>query len=127
MAVGLIILPLTNDFAAFLVVGMLTGLGNGFGAGINMTLGADFSPDVGRGEFLGVWRLISDVGQAGGPVVISVLAGVASLGVASVASGGIGFAGAALLLAFVPETLRLNRQRIADQLAAAADADASSA
>ncbi len=118
MAIGLVILPLTNDFASFLAVGMLTGLGNGFGAGINMTLGSDFSPDIGRGEFLGVWRLISDVGQAGGPVVISVLTGVASLGVASVASGGIGFVGAALLLAFVPETLKRNRQRIAEHLAA---------
>ena len=44
-----------------------------------MTLGADFAPDVGRGEFLGVWRLISDIGQAGGPVVISVLTGLSSL------------------------------------------------
>jgi len=113
MAVGLAILPFTDDFASFLVVGMLTGLGNGFGAGINMTLGADFSPDVGRGEFLGVWRLISDVGQAGGPVIISVLTGVASLAAASVVSGGFGVAGAALMLAFVPETLRRNRARIA--------------
>ena len=63
MAVGLAILPLTNTFTTFLLVGMLLGLGNGFGSGINMTLGADFSPDVGRGEFLGVWRLISDIGQ----------------------------------------------------------------
>jgi MFS family permease len=50
MAIGLAILPLTDSFGAFLVVGMLTGLGNGFGAGINMTLGADFSPDVSSGE-----------------------------------------------------------------------------
>jgi MFS family permease len=119
MALGLLILPLTESFASFLAIGMLTGLGNGFGAGINMTLGADFSPDVGRGEFLGVWRLISDIGQAGGPVVISVLTGLASLGAASVASGGIGLAGAAMLMAFVPETLQRNRRRIADRVAAA--------
>jgi MFS family permease len=123
MAVGLLILPLTSDFAAFLAVAVFTGLGNGFGAGINMTLGADFSPDVGRGEFLGVWRLISDVGQAGGPVVISVLTALASLGAASVASGGIGLAGAALLLAFVPEPLKRHRQRLAARLTAG-DADA---
>jgi MFS family permease len=122
MAIGLIILPLTQTFASFLAVGMLTGLGNGFGAGINMTLGSDFSPDIGRGEFLGVWRLISDIGQAGGPVVISVLTGVASLGAASVASGGIGLVGAVMLMAFVPETLKRNRQRIADRLAADVEA-----
>jgi MFS family permease len=126
MAVGLLILPLTSDFADFLLVGLLTGLGNGFGAGINMTLGADFSPDVGRGEFLGVWRLISDVGQAGGPVVISVLTGLASLGAASVVSGGIGLAGAAVLLVFLPEPLKRNRKRIAEHLRAPAGGDASS-
>jgi MFS family permease len=106
MAAGLLLLPLTDSFGSFLVVGLLTGLGNGFGAGINMTLGADFAPDVGKGEFLGVWRLISDVGQGGGPVLISAVIGAASLAAASVVSGGIGFAGAALLVLFVPEPLK---------------------
>jgi MFS family permease len=105
MAFGLMLLPLTDSFETFLAVGLITGIGNGFGAGINMTLGADFSPPVGRGEFLGVWRLISDTGQAGGPLVISVLTGLGSLGRASVASSGIGFVGAALMLFLVPETL----------------------
>ena len=105
MAFGLALLPLTDSFETFLAVGLITGIGNGFGAGINMTLGADFSPPVGRGEFLGVWRLISDTGQAGGPLVISVLTGLGSLGLAAVASSGIGFAGAALMFFLVPETL----------------------
>jgi MFS family permease len=108
LALGLLILPLTQGFEAFLFVAFLTGLGNGFGAGLNMTLGADFAPDVGRGEFLGVWRLLADVGQAGGPAIISVITGVSSLAVASVVSGGIGFVGAAILLAFMPETLKKN-------------------
>jgi MFS family permease len=109
MAAGLAILPLTDSFGAFLAVGLLTGLGNGFGAGINMTLGADFAPDAGKGEFLGLWRLISDVGQAGGPVVISVMTALATLAAASVVTGGIGFVGAALMLAFVPEPLKRRR------------------
>jgi MFS family permease len=111
MAAGLAILPLTDSFAAFLAVGLLTGLGNGFGSGINMTLGADFAPDVGKGEFLGVWRLVSDVGQGGGPVVISAVTALATLGAASIVTGGIGFVGAALLILFVPEPLKLNRAR----------------
>jgi MFS family permease len=110
MAIGFLVLPLTSELGSFMLVGALTGLGNGFGAGINMTLGADFSPQVGRGEFLGVWRLISDVGQAGGPLVISGLTGIASLAVASVASGGIGLAGTILVLLYVPETLRRRRE-----------------
>ena len=106
LAAGLVVLPLTHGFGPFLGVAFLTGLGNGFGAGINMTLGADFAPDTRRGEFLGVWRLLADVGQAGGPAIISVITGISSLAAASVVSGGIGLAGAAILLAFMPETLR---------------------
>jgi MFS family permease len=110
MAVGLILLPLTTDFWSFLAIGALTGLGNGFGSGINMTLAADFSPAIGRGEFLGVWRLVSDVGQAGGPIVISGLTGLGSLTLAAVVSGGIGIAGALLVVLFVPESLRMHRE-----------------
>ncbi len=109
MAISLAILPLTDIFTTFLLVGMLIGLGNGFGSGINMTLGADFSPDVGRGEFLGVWRLISDVGQGGGPIVISAVTGLVTLGAASVVTGGIGLFGAALMVLLVPEPLKRRR------------------
>ena len=106
MAIGLTLLPLTETFWTFLVVGLLIGLGNGFGSGINMTLGADFSPDVGRGEFLGLWRLVGDLGQGGGPVVISGVTGLATLGAASVVTGGVGLVGAALMLLLVPEPLK---------------------
>ena len=106
--IRLVALPLTDTLATFLIIAFITGLGNGFGAGINQTLGADFAPDVGRGEFLGVSGLITDVGQAGGPAVISAIVGVASLAAASVVSGGIGFVGAAILLAYMPETLKKN-------------------
>jgi MFS family permease len=119
MALGLLVLPLSSDFVTFLMIGLITGLGNGFGAGINMTLGADFSPSVARGEFLGVWRLITDIGQASGPLVISVLTGIGSLTVASLASGGIGIFGAAMMIALVPETL--NRARRGFTTAVVAD------
>ena len=36
-----------------------------------MTLGADYSPAVGRAHFLGVWRLMSDLGSTGGPALLS--------------------------------------------------------
>jgi MFS family permease len=106
MAGGLLLMPLAQDFLSFALIGVLTGLGNGLGAGINMTLGADFAPDNARGEFLGVWRLISDVGQVGGPMFIGALSALGSLALASVASGGLGLAGALIMALFVPETLR---------------------
>jgi MFS family permease len=106
MAAGMLILPFTHDFVSFMAVAVVTGVGNGFGAGINMTLGADFAPEVGRGEFLGVWRVVSDIGLVGGPVAISAITAVAGLATASVISGGIGLAGAAMMGFLVTETLK---------------------
>jgi MFS family permease len=106
LAASFFILPFTQDIYSFMAVAALSGFGNGLGAGINMTLGADFSPNVGRGEFLGAWRVMADLGGVGGPVVISALTGLGSLALASVASGGIGLAGAAIMVFLVPETLR---------------------
>jgi MFS family permease len=105
LSLGLLLLPFSHNFVTFLGVGMLTGMGNGFGAGIVMTLGADFAPETRRGEFLGVWRLMSDIGQAGGPMIISLLTSIGSLAVASYASGGIGVAGTLMMLFLVRETL----------------------
>lgn len=105
LSVGLLLIPLATTATLFVVVAMLTGLGNGMGAGIVMTLGADFSPVRNRAEFLGVWRLLSDVGQLGGPLVLSGITGLATLGLASVATGGIGLLGALVMWRFVPETL----------------------
>jgi MFS family permease len=118
LAAGLLVIPLSHNFLSFMGIAVLTGMGNGFGAGIVMTLGADFAPAIGRGEFLGVWRLLSDIGQAGGPLVIGALTAVVSLGAAAIASGGIGLAGAAILLLFVPETLKRGPPMSLDDAAA---------
>ena len=106
LSISMVLLPLTDTFATLVLVGILSGIGNGISSGINMTLGADFSPPGARGEFLGVWRLVSDVGTAGGPVVIAAIAGATTLGVASVATGGIGLIGAVVLITLVPEPLK---------------------
>ena len=84
----------------------MIGFGNGLGSGIVMTLGADFAPSTGRAEFLGVWRLIGDVGTAGGPLLVAVVEIGGSLAAASVAVGAIGLAGAVVLFGWLPETLR---------------------
>ncbi len=106
LAAGLLLVPLATTSTLFVAVAMLTGLGNGMGAGIVMTLGADFSPVRGRAEFLGVWRLLSDAGQLAGPLVLSAVTGLATLGLASVVTGVIGLVGAAVMWRFVPETLQ---------------------
>jgi MFS family permease len=106
LSLGLLILPVTTELYGFTLVAMLTGIGNGLGPGIVMTLGADFSPEGRRGEFLGVWRFISDVGSAGGPLVVSFIVGVASLALAAMVTAAFGFTGAAVMWLRVPETLR---------------------
>ena len=51
LAIGTAVVPLTTSSAWLMVAAVLIGLGNGFGAGIVMTLGADYSPAVGRPKF----------------------------------------------------------------------------
>jgi MFS family permease len=110
LATGFLLVPLTDSFTTLAAVGVLMGLGNGMGSGIVMTLGADFSPATGRASFLGVWRLVSDLGQAGGPLVVSAVAAVASLGPASLAIGGLGLVGASVFLFAMPEPLHQARR-----------------
>jgi MFS family permease len=106
LAVSLTLLPLTDAFAPLFAVGLLAGVGNGLSAGLGMTLAADFAPREARGEFLGVWRLVNDVGTASGPLVVSGVAAIASLGAACIATAGLGGAGALVMYFLVAETLR---------------------
>ena len=106
LSLSLALLPFTASFWPFLAVVLLSGLGNGFGTGIVMTVGADISPHTNRGEFLGVWRLVGDAGHAAGPFVIGAVEGAVALAGALGFAAGIGLAGAAGAAFFVPETLR---------------------
>lgn len=49
-------------------------IGNGIGSGIIMTLGADAAPRDHSPRFLSIWRVMTDLGNAGGPIPISLLA-----------------------------------------------------
>jgi len=73
-AVGMACVPLVGGFAGLLACASLIGLGNGLSSGGMMTLGSDLAPDDARGEFLGVWRLIGDVGATAGPAVVGFVA-----------------------------------------------------
>ena len=106
LSLGLLLLPATHGLRDFLLVALLTGVGNGLAPGIVMTLGADFAPRARRGEFFGLWRFISDAGAGGGALLVSAVVGAASLGLAAVLTAVLGFAGAAVMGMLVPETLR---------------------
>ena len=105
LALAMALIPLTGSFGALLAVGLLAGFGNGLSSGFVLIMGVDLSPRDNPGEFLGVWRLISDTGGAGGPVIIGSIAQVVTLGVASVATAGVGVIGALMLIFVVRETM----------------------
>jgi MFS family permease len=79
LGIGFAILPIGGTIAFFIVGVAVASVGNGLGAGINMTFGADLSPSVGRAKFLGYWNAIGQVGSLIGPGLISVLIAAASL------------------------------------------------
>ena len=90
---GLLLLPLTDGFGTVLAVAVLMAVGNGMGAGVVMTLGADVAPVEGRSQFLGGWRLAGDVGATGGPLLVSAVAWAAPLAVACLVTGGLAVLG----------------------------------
>lgn len=102
LGASIAVLPLTSSLAGLTAVAMLMGFGNGIGAGILMTLGADVAPPEGRAQFLGVWRVFQDSGAAAGPLVVSAVAAVASLAAGIVTMGAAGLLAAGALAVWVP-------------------------
>ena len=89
---------------------MLIGLGNGFGAGINMIFGTDLAPRNAASAFIGLWRLFSDVGQTLGPVLVGALASATGLAGSLYIIAGVGAIGLFVMIFVAPETLHLARQ-----------------
>jgi MFS family permease len=103
MGTALMLIPMTAGLVGLLLVALLIGFGNGISSGLVMTLGADFSPDRGRGQFLGLWRFIADAGSTGGPVLLSAVTAAASLGAGVTATGVLGFAAAGVFAVVLPK------------------------
>jgi MFS family permease len=102
MGVALLLTPLTQGATTLLLAAALIGFGNGIGSGMVMTLGADHSPRAGRAHFLGLWRLMSDIGSSCGPALLSSLAALLSLGSGIALTGLLAFAAAAQLAYWIP-------------------------
>jgi MFS family permease len=104
MAIGVSLIPLANSFTGLMAAAVIIGFGNGLGSGTMMTLGADLAPKGATGEFLGIWRLIGDVGQVGGPLIVGTMAGVLGLANSAFALAVVGVAAALTLSFLVQET-----------------------
>lgn len=92
-------LPAGRVVAWFAVI---MGIGNGFGNGVIMTLGADVAPAATRAEFLAAWRLTHDFGMFLGPLAAGAAATVVALGVALAALGVVSVTGAGLMFRYIP-------------------------
>jgi MFS family permease len=117
LGLGFLLLPLTTGPTSVGLVAALMGLGNGISAGIVLTLGADASPPEDRAQFLGGWRVCSDLGNAAGPLVISAVTAVASLAAAAVTMGVLTWAGSGWLIKWVPKYAPKRRQQEAGRKA----------
>ena len=102
MGAAMLLMPLTTGFTTLLLAALAIGFGNGIGSGLIMTLGADHSPRHGRAHFLGVWRLMSDIGSSCGPALLSFLAASLSLAAGIATTGLIALAAAGTLAYWIP-------------------------
>ncbi|WP_028847749.1 MULTISPECIES: MFS transporter [Thermocrispum] len=120
LALSLLVLAFTAGFANpavwFVVLTMTMSVANGMGTGIVLTLGADLADPEDPAPFLGAWRFIGSLGNAGAPLAVSAATTAVSLPFAVGALGVIGIAGAAILAhgiaRYIPgESLRLRSRR----------------
>jgi MFS family permease len=97
-------IPVTSGFLSLLLVALLAGLGNGLGSGINMTISSDLAPDFAPGEFLGVWRVVTNAGAIAGSALVGSIAEIFALSVAPVVMGASGIGIAAAMLFFMDDS-----------------------
>jgi MFS family permease len=102
IALSYFLLPLAHDVWTIGAVAVIMGIGNGFGNGVIMTLGADVAPAATRAEFLAAWRLTHDFGMFLGPLAAGAAATVVALGVAVAALGVVSVTGAGVMFRYIP-------------------------
>ncbi|MCU1477124.1 MAG: transporter [Subtercola sp.] len=106
MGICLLILAFTHNLPGavtwFIVLTIALGVSNGVGSGIVMTLGADLAPKDAPAPFLGAFRFTGDLGTAAAPLLISLIVAIVSLPLAVGAMGLLGFAGAGILMRYIP-------------------------
>ncbi|MGI8646587.1 MAG: MFS transporter [Nocardioides sp.] len=95
VALACLLLPQVTTATGLAGILALISFANGLGSGIVMTIGADTAPLVGRAQYLGGWRLCGDIGNTGGPLLVSAVTLVAPLATACVVVGVLGLVGSA--------------------------------
>lgn len=106
MSVSLMVLAFTHNTESpatwFIILAMTLAIGNGLSSGIILTLGSDLADKENPAPFLGAWRLTTDSGAAIGPIFISTVIALATISIASFATGILGLIGVAMMIRYVP-------------------------
>jgi len=82
LTAGFISLALSFNYLSFYIASTIIGLGNGFGAGLLITVGSDIGFSLGKKEgtvFLATWQFTGDAGSASFPTIIGGIAEVVPL------------------------------------------------
>jgi MFS family permease len=103
LALSVCLIPFSTEFFSLLSVALLAGFGNGLGSGINMTISTDLAPDFAPGEFLGVWRFVTNTGTIAGSALVGSIAELFSLSIAPLVMGASGICIAAAMFFFMDE------------------------
>lgn len=101
---GFLLVPFWDGSWGFIFALVCMSVGNGLGSGINMTIGADLSPDTGRAKFLSIWSMFSQVAVVGGPLGISAVLTAFALPATFILVGSLTVFGAVWALATQPIT-----------------------
>lgn len=79
LGAAMALIPITGSTGGLAVIAVVLGFANGLGSGIMMTIASDVAPAEARPQFLGAWRLLTDIGIGAGPLLLSAGAAVGSL------------------------------------------------
>ena len=111
---GFVIMVAKPDLAGMVIAAAVMAFGNGLGAGVNMTIGADLSPTVGRPRFLGIWAIFNNGGKLGGPTLLSLIITVTTLRFGVLFPGLLAFLGAVWILIWARQVGLPGRRRRLD-------------
>lgn len=97
--------PTPLSIGGLVITAVITGIGNSFGSGLVLTMGADVAPKVNRAEFLGIFRLAVNFGSVVGPLILGLLMDHTPLAGSCGFIFAMGICGALWMFFFVTETL----------------------
>ena len=105
LGAAMAMVPLSSTAAQLAVVGIFMGFANGMGSGIMMTISSDIAPAEARPQFLGAWRVLTDIGIGLGPLTLAAGAALGSLAIGVLIAASYGPMGAAIMQRWLPRYL----------------------